>query len=41
MFHNVSGELYSGFYPETVNAAILKSGKKYMQEVELMKKVLS
>jgi thiamine-phosphate pyrophosphorylase len=28
MFHNVSGELYSGFYPETVIAAISKSGKK-------------
>jgi thiamine-phosphate pyrophosphorylase len=28
MFHNVSGELYSGFYPETVKAAIEKSGKK-------------
>ncbi|MES2761413.1 MAG: thiamine phosphate synthase [Bacteroidota bacterium] len=28
MFHNVSGELYSGFYPETVTAAITKSGKK-------------
>lgn len=28
MFHNVSGELYSGFYPETVRAAIAKSGKK-------------
>lgn len=28
MFHNVSGELYSGFYPETVRAAIEKSGKK-------------
>ena len=27
MFHNVSGELYSGFYPETVRAAINKSGK--------------
>jgi len=27
MFHNVSGELYSGFYPETVKAAIQKSGK--------------
>lgn len=27
MFHNVSGELYSGFYPETVRAAITKSGK--------------
>ncbi len=26
MFHNVSGELYSGFYPETVKAAIDKSG---------------
>ncbi|MES2513006.1 MAG: thiamine phosphate synthase [Bacteroidota bacterium] len=28
MFHNVSGELYSGFYPETVIAALTKSGKK-------------
>jgi thiamine-phosphate pyrophosphorylase len=28
MFHNVSGELYSGFYPETVRAAIQKSGRK-------------
>lgn len=28
MFHNVSGELYSGFYSETVKAAIQKSGKK-------------
>ena len=28
MFHNVSGELYSGFYPETVDAALTKSGKK-------------
>lgn len=28
MFHNVSGELYSGFYPETVRAAIEKSGRK-------------
>jgi thiamine-phosphate pyrophosphorylase len=28
MFHNISGELYSGFYPETVIAAIEKSGKK-------------
>jgi thiamine-phosphate pyrophosphorylase len=28
MFHNLSGELYSGFYPETVIAAIAKSGKK-------------
>lgn len=28
MFHNISGELYSGFYPETVKAAIEKSGKK-------------
>ena len=28
MFHNISGELYSGFYPETVEAAIKKSGKK-------------
>ena len=28
MFHNISGELYSGFYPETVTAAIEKSGKK-------------
>jgi len=28
MFHNVSGELYSGFYPETVNAVITKSSKQ-------------
>lgn len=28
MFHNVSGELYSGFYPETIKAAIQKSGRK-------------
>jgi thiamine-phosphate pyrophosphorylase len=28
MFHNVSGELYSGFYPEVIAAAIKKSGKK-------------
>lgn len=28
MFHNISGELYSGFYPETVTAAITKSGRK-------------
>ena len=28
MFHNVSGELYSGFYPEVVDAALQKSGKK-------------
>ena len=28
MFHNVSGELYSGFYPETVEAALTKSEKK-------------
>ncbi|MCF8424361.1 MAG: thiamine phosphate synthase [Bacteroidia bacterium] len=28
MFHNVSGELYSGFYPETIEAALTKSGKK-------------
>lgn len=28
IFHNVSGELYSGFYPETVSAAIKKSGQK-------------
>jgi len=27
MFHNVSGELYSGFYPETIEAVIKKSGK--------------
>ncbi len=27
MFHNVSGELYSGFYPETVEAALTKSEK--------------
>lgn len=28
MFHNVSGELYSGFYPETVSAVLTKSGKQ-------------
>jgi len=28
MFHNVSGELYGGFYPETVETALTKSGKK-------------
>jgi thiamine-phosphate pyrophosphorylase len=28
MFHNVSGELYSGFYQETLEAVINKSGKK-------------
>lgn len=28
MFHNVSGELYSGFYSETIKAAIDKSGRK-------------
>ena len=28
MFHNVSGELYSGFYPEIVEAANAKSGMK-------------
>lgn len=28
MFHNLTGELYSGFYKETVEAAIKKSGKK-------------
>lgn len=28
MFHNITGELYSGFYPETVEAVIKKSGKK-------------
>lgn len=28
LFHNVSGELYSGFYPETIKAAITKSGKQ-------------
>lgn len=28
MFHNLTGELYSGFYPETVRAAIQKSGRK-------------
>ena len=28
MFHNVSGELYSGFYPEVVEAANAKSGMK-------------
>ena len=28
MFHNVSGELYSGFYTEKVEAVIKKSGKQ-------------
>ncbi len=28
MFHNVSGELYSGFYPEVVEAAVQKSNMK-------------
>ena len=28
MFHNVSGEIYSGFYKETIEAANAKSGKK-------------
>ncbi len=28
MFHNVSGQLYGGFYAETVEAAIKKSGAK-------------
>lgn len=28
MFHNLNGELYSGFYAETVEAVIKKSGKK-------------
>lgn len=28
MFHNVSGELYSGFYPEVVEAAVQKSKMK-------------
>lgn len=28
VFHNISGELYSGFYPETIEAAIKKSGKR-------------
>jgi thiamine-phosphate pyrophosphorylase len=28
MFHNLTGELYSGFYKETVEAAIQKSGKR-------------
>jgi thiamine-phosphate pyrophosphorylase len=28
MFHNVSGELYSGFYPEVVEAAIQKTNMK-------------
>jgi len=28
MFNNISGELNTGFYPETVRAAIQKSGKK-------------
>ncbi len=28
MFHNVSGELYSGYYPEVVEAAIQKSNMK-------------
>lgn len=28
MFHNITGELYSGFYPEAVKAVNSKSGKK-------------
>lgn len=28
MFHNLTGELYSGFYPEAVKALIAKSGRK-------------
>ncbi len=28
MFHNVSGDLYSGFYPETIEAVIKKSGRQ-------------
>lgn len=28
MFHNLTGDLYSGFYRETVEAALQKSGKK-------------
>lgn len=28
MFNNISGELYSGFYPENVDAALKKSGRK-------------
>jgi 3,4-dihydroxy-2-butanone 4-phosphate synthase len=28
MFHNITGELYSGFYPETVEAVLKKSGKQ-------------
>lgn len=28
MFHNLTGELYSGFYRETIEAALKKSGKK-------------
>lgn len=28
MFHNISGDFYSGFYPETVKALIEKSGRK-------------
>jgi thiamine-phosphate pyrophosphorylase len=28
MFHNLNGELYSGFYAETVEAVIKKSGKQ-------------
>lgn len=28
MFHNLTGELYSGFYRETVEAALKKSGKQ-------------
>lgn len=28
IFHNLTGELYSGFYKETLEAAIKKSGKK-------------
>ena len=27
VFHNISGELYSGFYPEVVKAVIKKSGR--------------
>jgi thiamine-phosphate pyrophosphorylase len=33
MFHNISGELYSGFYPETVKLPLKNQVKKYMPEV--------
>lgn len=28
MFHNITGDLYSGFYPETIEAVIKKSGRQ-------------